>query len=104
MEIANPIREARVKDLTTTNFEIQSINLEEAQHDTKVGLWKATTKFIEEELEELKLSKVKLNVEIHVLNSFIWQLVTPLASIAGVPSTIVPTITYIQTIINQTMD
>ena len=72
MEIAKPTKEARVEDLTIADFEIQFINLGKFQHEMKVDLWKATTKVSEEELEELKLSKVKLKAKIHELNSFIW--------------------------------
>ena len=71
IEVAKPTREARVEDMTSADFEIQSIDLGEARHDTKVDLWKATTEVFYEELEEMKLPKVKLKAEIHELNNFI---------------------------------
>ena len=71
MEISKPTREERIEYLTMTNFEVQSLDLDEAIHDTKVGLWKVTNEIIEEELEHLKLAKVRLKAKIHELNNFI---------------------------------
>ena len=71
MEIAKPTKDGRIEDLTTTNFTLQSLDLREVRHDTKVGLWKSTNEVIEEELEGLKLAKVGMKAEIHELNCFI---------------------------------
>jgi hypothetical protein len=71
VEIAKPTKDDRIEDLSSNDFELQSVDLEEAQHDTKVDLWKSTTIVIEEELEDLKLAKVQLKAEVQELNNFI---------------------------------
>ena len=55
---------------------------------------------IEGQLESLKLSKVKMKAEIHELNSFIKQLVTPLASISRMSITSDPTVVDVQALIS----
>ncbi|OYD06032.1 hypothetical protein, partial [Paludifilum halophilum] len=70
--------------MTTDDFTLHSVNLGEARNDTKVGLLKLTNEVIEGQLENLKLSKVRMKADIEELNRFISQLVTPLATISGV--------------------
>ena len=50
--------------MTPEDFTLHSINLREARHDTKVGLWKSGNEVIEEQLENLKLSKIRMKAEI----------------------------------------
>ena len=71
MEIAKPNKEGRIEDMTTDDFNLHSIDLREAKHDTKVGLWKSTNEVIEGQLESLKSSKVRMRAEIDELNKFI---------------------------------
>jgi hypothetical protein len=87
MEVAKPNKEGRMEDMTIDDFTLHSIDLGEARHDTKVGLWKSTNEVIEEQLESLKSSKVRMKVEIEELNKFIHQLVSPLAAIFGMTVT-----------------
>ena len=68
--------------MTTNDFTLHSMDLGEARHDTKVGLWKLTNEVIESQLENLKLSKVRMKAEIEELNKFIRQLVILLATIS----------------------
>jgi hypothetical protein len=82
VEVAKPVKEGRIEDLSSNDFELQSIDLGEMRHDTKVDLWKSTTIVIEEELEELKMAKVSLKAEVKELNTFIRQMVS---SISGAP-------------------
>ena len=84
MEVAKPNKEGRIEDMTPEDFTLHSIDLGEARHDTKVGLWKSTNEVIENQLESLKTTKVRMRSEIDELNSFIRQLVSPLAAILGV--------------------
>ena len=91
MEIAKPNKEGRIEDMTTDDFTLHSVDLGEARHDTKVGLWKSTNEVIEGRLESLKSSKVKMKAEIEELNKFIRQLVTPFATISRVLVTRNPT-------------
>ena len=92
MEIVKPNKEGRIKDMTTDDFTLHSVDLGEARHDTKVGLWKSTNEVIEGQLESLKSSKVKMKAKIKELNMFIRQLVTPLENISRVSVTRNPTI------------
>ena len=55
MEIAKPNKAGRIEDMTPKDFTLHSIDLGEAKHDTKVGLWKSGNEVIEEQLENLKL-------------------------------------------------
>ena len=73
--------------MTLEDFTLHSIDLGEARHDTKVGLWRSSNEVIEEQLENLKLSKIKMKAEIDELKRFIRKLVVPLATIIGVPAT-----------------
>ena len=76
-----------MEDMTTDDFTLHLVDLREARHDTKVGLWKSTNEVIEGKLENLKLSKVRMKAEIEELNKFIRQLVTPLVTISIVSVT-----------------
>ena len=67
------------------------IDLGEANHDTKVVLWKSTNEVIEGQLESLKLSKVRMKAKIQELNGFIRQLVTLLESISRISMASDPT-------------
>ena len=87
MEVAKPNRAERIEDMTPPDFTLHSINLREASHDTKVGIWRSRNEVIEEQLENFKLSKIKMKAEIKELRKFIRQLVVPLATIIGVPAT-----------------
>ena len=71
MEIAKPNKEGRIKDMTTDDFTMHSVDLGEARHDTKFSLWKSTNELIKGQLESLKLLKVWMKVELQELNSFI---------------------------------
>ena len=101
MEIAKPNKGGRIEDMTTNDFTLHSVDLGEARHNTKVGLWKSINEVIEWQLESLKLSKVWMKVEIHELNGFIKKLVILLASIYGIPITNDPIATDIQELIFQ---
>ena len=101
MEIAKPTKGGRIEDMTPNNFTLHSVDLGEARHDTKVGLWKSTNEVIEGQLETLKLSKTRIKAEIDELNRFIRQLVTPLATISGVLVTKNPTAAEVQALISQ---
>ena len=48
--------------MTADDFTLHSMDLGEARHDTKVGLWKSTNEAIEGQLESLKLSKIELRL------------------------------------------
>ena len=91
MEIAKPTKDGRIEDMSIDDFTLHSVDLGEARHDTKVGLWKSTNEVIEGQLESLKLSKVRMKAETEELNRFIRQLVTPLASISRMTMTSNPT-------------
>ena len=60
MEVAKPKKAERIEDLTPADFTLHSIDLGEARHDTKVGLWRSSNEVIEEQLENLKVSKIKM--------------------------------------------
>jgi len=47
MEIAKPTKEGRIKDMSTDDFALHSMDLGEVRHDTKVGLWKSKNEVIE---------------------------------------------------------
>ncbi len=64
MEIAKPNKVGQIEDMTPKDFTLHSIDLGEARHDTKVGLWRSGNEIIEGQLESLKLSKIKMKVEI----------------------------------------
>lgn len=91
MEIAKPKKGGRIKDMTTDDFTLYLVDLGEARHDTKVGLWKSINEVIDGQLESQKLSKTRMKAEIEELNRFIRQLVTPLVAISGVVVAINPT-------------
>ena len=69
MEIAKPNKAGRIEDMTPEDFTLHSIDLGEARHDTKVGLWRSSNEVIEEQLESLKLSKIGMKVEIEELKN-----------------------------------
>ena len=46
-KIAKPKKEGRIEDMTMDDFTLHSVDLGEARHDTKVGLWKSTDEVIE---------------------------------------------------------
>ena len=71
MEVAKSNRAGRIEDMALVDFSLQSIDIKEARHDTKVGLWRSSNEVIEEQLENLKLSKIKMKVEIEELRKFI---------------------------------
>ena len=48
MEVAKPNKAGRIEDMTPEDFTLHSIDLGEARHDTKVGLWKSGNEVIEE--------------------------------------------------------
>ena len=50
MEVAKPNRVGRIEDMTLVDFTLHSIDLREARHDTKVGLWRSSNEVIEEKL------------------------------------------------------
>ena len=71
MVIEKPNKEGRIEDMTIDDFTLHSIDLKEARHDTKVGLWKSTNEIIKGKLESLKSSKVQMRVDIDELKKFI---------------------------------
>ncbi|MBJ6969767.1 hypothetical protein JG645_18390, partial [Vibrio cholerae] len=77
MEIAKPKKVGRIEEMTPDDFTLHSIDLGEARHDTKVGLWRSSNEVIEEQLENLKLSKIRMKDEIEELKRLITQLVVP---------------------------
>ena len=101
MEIAKPNKGGRIEDMIPDDFTLHSINLGEAKHDTKVGLWRSSNEVIEGQLQSLKLSKIKMKAKIEELNNFIRQLIVPLATIIGVPMTKNPTTIEVQALISQ---
>ena len=101
MEVEKPNKIGRIEDMTPKDFTLHSIDLGEARHDTKVGLWRSSNEVIEEQLENLKLSKIKMKAEIEELKRFIRQLVVPLATITGVPATENPSAEEVQGFISQ---
>ena len=56
---------------------------------------------IEEQLENLKLSKIRMKAEIEELKRFIRQLIIPLATITGVPATKNPLAKEVQAFISK---
>lgn len=56
---------------------------------------------IEEQLENLKLSKIRMKAKIEELRRFIRQLVVPLETITGVPATKKPSTEEVQAFISQ---
>ena len=87
--------------MTPDDFTLHSIDRGEASHDTQVGLWRSSNEVIEEKLESLKLSKIKMKAEIEKLKRFIRQLVIPLATITIVPTTENPSALEVQAFISQ---
>lgn len=87
--------------MTSEDFTLHSIDLGEARHDTKVGLWRSGNEIIEGQLESLKLSKIKMKIEIEELKRFIRKLVVPLETIIGVPTTKNPMAKEVQAFISQ---
>ena len=71
MKVAKPNKAGRIEDMAPTDFTLHSIDLGEARHDTKVGLWRSSNEVIEEQLESLKSSKIKMKAEIEELRKFI---------------------------------
>ncbi len=47
MKIAKPNKGGRIEDMTVDDFTLHSIDLGEARHDTKVGLWRSSNEVIE---------------------------------------------------------
>ena len=101
MEIAKPNKVGIIVDMSPDDFTLHSIDLGEARHDTKVGLWRSTNEVIEGQLESLKLSKIKIKTKIEELKRFIRQLVVPLATITSVPATKNPIVEEVQAFILQ---
>ena len=101
MEVAKPNKVGRIEDMTPADFTLHSIDLRESRHDTKVGLCRSSNEVIEEQLENLKLSKIKMKAEIEELRKFIRKLVVPLATITGVPATENPSAEEVQAFISQ---
>ena len=101
MEVEKPNKIGRIEDMMPADLTLHSINLGEAMHDTKVGLWRSSNEVIEEQLENLKLSKIKMKAEIEELKRYIRQLVVPLATITGVPTTENPSAEEVQAFISQ---
>ena len=87
--------------MTPKDFTLHSIDLGESRHDTKVSLQKLGNEVIEEQLENLKLSKIRMKAEIEELRRFIRQLAVPLATITGVPATENPSVEEVQAFISQ---
>lgn len=100
MEIAKPSKVGRMEEMTPEDFTLHSIDLGEARHETKVGLWRSGNEIIENQLEDLKLSKIRMKSEIEELKRFIRQLVFPFANITGVPATENPTVEKVQAFIS----
>ena len=71
IEIAKPNKAGRIEDMTPDDFSLHSIDLGEARHDMKVGLWRSSNEVIEEQLESLKLSKIRMKAQIEELRRFI---------------------------------
>ena len=67
MEVAKPNKVGRIEDMTPEDFTLHSSDLGKARHDTKVGLWRSSNEVIEEQLENLKLSKIKMKAKIEEL-------------------------------------
>ena len=100
MEVAKPNKAGRIEDMAPTDFTLHSIDLGEARHDTNVGLWRSSNEVIEEQLESLKSSKIRMKAEIEEIRKFISQLVVPLATITGVPATENPSAEEVQAFIS----
>ena len=90
-----------MEDMNIDDFSLHSMDLGEARHDTKVGLWNSTNEVIEGQLEYLKFLTVRMKAEIEELNKFTRQLVTPLATISRILVTRNPTNTKVQALISQ---
>ena len=101
IEIAKHNKEGRIKDMTTNDFTLHSIDLREPRHDTNVDLWNLTNEVIEGQLESLKSSKVRMRLMFNELNKFILQLVPPLVAILGMSVMKNPTIAKVQELISQ---
>ena len=101
VEVEKQKKVGRIEDMMPEDFTLHSIDLREARHDTKVGLWRSSNEVIEEQLENLKLSKIKMKAEIEELRKFIRQLVVPLATITGVPAMENPSTEEVQAFISQ---
>ena len=71
MEVAKPNKVGRIEDMMLEDFTLHLIDLREARHDTKVGLWKSGNEVIEEQMENLRLSKIRMKAEIEELRRFI---------------------------------
>ena len=100
MEVAKPNKIGRIEDMTPEDFTLHSIDLGEARHDTKVGLWRSSNEVTQEQLESLKLSKTRMKVEIEELKRFIRWLVVPLETITCVPATKNPSAEEVQAFIS----
>ena len=51
MEIAKLNNGGRLEDMNDDDFTVHSVDLGEARHDTKVGLWRSSNELIEGQLE-----------------------------------------------------
>ena len=71
MEVVKQNKARRIEDMKPEDFTLHSIDLREARHDTKVGLWRSTNEVIEEQLEILKLSKIKMKAKIEELKKLL---------------------------------
>ena len=71
MEIENLNKAGRIEDMMPDDLTLHSIDLGDARHDTKVGLWRSSNEVIEEKLGSLKLSKIKMKAKIEELKGFI---------------------------------
>ena len=91
MEIEKSNKVGRIEDMSPNDFTLHSIDLREVRHDTKVGLWRLSNEVIEEQVESLKLSKIKMKAKIEELNRFIRQLVVPSTTISSETTTYNPT-------------
>ena len=47
MEIAKLNKGGRIKDMITDDFTLHLVDLGEAKHDTKIGLWRSSIELIE---------------------------------------------------------
>jgi len=71
MEIAKLNKRGRMKDMMADDFTLHSVDLGEARHDTKVGLWRKSNEVIKGQLKSLKFSKIRMKTEIEELNKLI---------------------------------
>ena len=54
MEIAKPNKGGRIEDMTADDFTLHSVDLGEAKHDTKVGLWRSSNRRIVRKSKAIK--------------------------------------------------